>query len=56
MNATSLPARVAAAKALLEEVRAEHDDLRAEQLVNLMEAIEFLDRLEDSFRDGRSDD
>lgn len=56
MNAMSLPARVAAAKALLEEIPAEHGDLRAEQLANLLEAIEFLSRLEESFDDERTDD
>lgn len=55
MNATSLPSRVERARALLEEVPDEHD-LRAGQLANLYEAIEFLDRLEDSFRDERVDD
>lgn len=55
MSTMSLPTRVAAAKALLEEV-ADEDDLRAEQLVDLMEAIEFLSRLEDSFHDERTDD
>ncbi|MFC6905555.1 hypothetical protein [Halalkalicoccus tibetensis] len=53
MNELSFPARVARAKALLEEA-AEHDDIPAEQMVYLQEAIEFLDRLEDSFRDGRA--
>lgn len=56
MSAASLPARVAAARELLEEIPDEHDDLRAEQLANLMEALEFLDRLEDSFDDERADD
>lgn len=56
MSVTSLPSRVAAARALLEEIPDEHGDLRAEQLANLMEAIEFLKRLEDSFHDERTDD
>ncbi len=55
MNAMSLPMRVERAKALLEEVPDEHD-LRAGQLANLYEAIEFLERLEDSFRDRQIDD
>lgn len=54
MNELSFPARVARAKALLEEAAAEHDDIPADQMVNLQEAIEFLDRLEDSFRNGRA--
>lgn len=56
MSAASLPARVAATKELLEGIPDEHDDLRAEQLANLMEALEFLGRLEDSFHDERADD
>lgn len=56
MNSMSLPARVARAKALLEEIAAEHDDLRAEQMVNLQEAIEFLNRLEDSFHGDQTDE
>lgn len=56
MSTMSLSTRVTQAKALLEEIPAEHDDLEAEQLVNLQEAIEFLRRLEDSFRDERIDD
>lgn len=55
MSTMSLPTRVAQAKALLEEIPAEHD-LEAEQLVNLQEAIEFLRRLEDSLHDERVDD
>lgn len=56
MSAMPLPDRVAAAKALLEEVAAERDDLRAEQMVNLQEALEFLNRLEASFHDEQADD
>lgn len=54
MSQRSLPERVAAAKTLLEEIRADHD-LRAEQLANLQEAIEFLDRLEASFQEEPDD-
>lgn len=56
MSSISLPTRVAAAKTLLEEVPREHDDLRAEQMANLQEAIEFLNRLEASFPDERTND
>jgi hypothetical protein len=56
VNATSLSDRVSAARSLLEEVPDEHDDLEAEQLVNLYEAIEFLERLETSLEDERADD
>lgn len=56
MKTMSLRTRVAAAKALLEEIPAEHDGLRAEQMANLQEAIEFLNRLETSFRDEGTDD
>lgn len=56
MSVTSLPARITAARELLEGIPDEHDDLRAEQLANLMEALEFLGRLEDSFHDERADD
>lgn len=56
MSAASLPTRVAAARELLEGIPNEHDDLRAEQLANLMEALEFLGRLEDSFNHERADD
>lgn len=56
MSTMSLAVRVAQAKALLEEIPAEHDDLEAEQLVNLQEAIEFLRRLEDTLDDDRADD
>ena len=52
----SLPVRVAIAKALLEEAAAEYDDLSAEKMVNLQEAIEFLDRLEASLSDERSNE
>ena len=54
MSSMSLPVRVAAAKTLLEEAATEYDDLPAEQMVNLQEAIEVLDRLETSFPDEQS--
>lgn len=54
VNELSFPSRVATAKALLEEVAEEHDEIPADQMVYLLEAIEFLDRLERSFRDGRT--
>lgn len=56
MSTMSLAVRVAQAKAILEEIPAEHDDLEAEQLVNLQEAIEFLRRLETSLDHERTDD
>lgn len=56
MSSLSLPTRVAAAKILLEEAAEEHNQLPAEQMVNLQEAIEFLNRLEASFPDERTDD
>ncbi len=56
MSTTSLPTRVAEAKAILEEIPAEHDDLRTEQLVDLHEALEFLDRLETCLCDEHADD
>lgn len=55
MSTTSLSTRVATAKALLETIPDEHDDLETGQLVDLWEAIEFLDRLEESLQDGRAD-
>lgn len=54
MNELSFPSRVATAKALLEEAAEEHDEIPTEQMVYLREAIEFLDRLERSFRDGQA--
>lgn len=54
MSELSFPARVTAAKTLLEEAAEEYDDIPAEQMVNLQEAIEFLDRLETSFRNGQA--
>jgi hypothetical protein len=56
MSSMSLPVRVAAAKILLKEAATEHDDLPAEQMVNLQEAIEFLNRLEASFPDEYSNE
>ncbi|MDL5362737.1 hypothetical protein [Halalkalicoccus sp. NIPERK01] len=55
MSTKPLPDRVTEAKSILEEAARTHD-LRTEQMVNLQEAIEFLNRLETSFRDGRVDD
>lgn len=52
----SLQDRITAARSLLEGIPDEHDGLEAEQLVNLYEALEFLDRLEASLRDERADD
>lgn len=57
MSTKTLPSRVTEAKSLLEEAAAQApDDVRAEQVANLQEAIEFLNRLETSFRNERSDD
>lgn len=55
MSAASLPMRVERAKTILEGVPEDHD-LRAGQLANLYETLEFLERLENSFHDGRADD
>lgn len=57
MSTKSLPSQVTEAKSLLEEAAAQApDDIRAKQMANLQEAIEFLNRLETSFRNERSDD
>lgn len=56
MSSLSFSDRVAAARGLLEEAVEQHDDLSTEQMVNVQEAIEFLRRLEASFRDEYADD
>lgn len=57
MSSKSFPTRVTEAKSLLEEAAAgAPEDLRAEQMANLQEALEFLRRLETSFQNERTDD
>lgn len=57
MSTKSFPTRVTEAKSILEEAATEApEDLPAERMANLQEAIEFLRRLETSFRDERTDE
>jgi hypothetical protein len=57
MSTKSFPTRVTEAKSLLEEAAAgAPEDLRAERMANLQEAIEFLRRLETSFQNEQTDD